>query len=92
VGESYFRVLTGASDSVVEVWGPLDEAAAVNLLELAAVASQNGHSVRIDLGAVPSMTPEAAALLFPRRPRWRTLLERLSHRGTIDVSVPQHPQ
>ncbi len=73
MGRVQFRVRMEGSVSILEVWGPLDEAAALNLLHFTAAAANDGHAVRIDLDAVESMTPEAAALLLFRRPAWRAL-------------------
>ncbi|MGH9008449.1 MAG: hypothetical protein ACRDYF_01220 [Acidimicrobiia bacterium] len=81
MGKSQFRVRMEGSVSVVEVWGPLDEAAAKNLLDFAAAAARDRHTVRIDLDAVDFMTPEAAALLPFRRPRWPVLADRVTLRA-----------
>jgi hypothetical protein len=63
------------------VWGPLDEAGALSLLDFTAAAANDGHAVRIDLDAVESMTPEAAALLLFRRTQWRALADSVTLRA-----------
>jgi hypothetical protein len=81
MGKSQFRVRMEGPISVVEVWGPLDEAAAANLLEFAAAAASACHAVQIDLDEVESMTPEAAALLLFRDAPWRAFPERITLRA-----------
>lgn len=81
MGRVQFRMRMEGSVSVLEVWGPLDEAAAVNLLTFTAAAASDGHAVRIDLDAVESMTPEAAALLLFRNPQSKRLADRVSVRA-----------
>jgi hypothetical protein len=67
--------------SVLEVWGPLDEAAADSLLDFTSAAAAHGHPVRIDLDSVESMTPEAAALLLFRRPQREGLADGVTVRA-----------
>ena len=81
MGSLQFRVRMEGSVSVLEVWGPLDEAAALDLLNFTAAAANGGQTVRIDLDAVESMTPEAAALLLFRRPRWQAIADRITLRA-----------
>ena len=76
-----FRVRMEGSASVLEVWGSIDEAGALNLISFTAAAAKDGHTVRIDLDAVESMTPEAAALLLFRRPQWQALADRVTLRA-----------
>ena len=84
--KSEFRVRMEGSVSVVEVWGPLDHAAAVNLLEFAAAAATACHAVQIDLDAVESMTPEAAALLLFRGAPWGGVAEKITLRSNGGAS------
>lgn len=81
VGKVQFRLRMEGSVSVLEVWGPIDEAAALSLLDFTAAAASDDHDVRIDLDAVESMTPEAAALLLFRRPRWQAMADRVTLRA-----------
>jgi ABC-type transporter Mla MlaB component len=81
VGSVQFRVRMEGCVSIVEVLGPLDEAAALNLLSFTTAAANDGQAVRIDLDAVESMTPEAAALLLFRRSRFRALTDRVTLRA-----------
>ena len=76
-----FRLRMEGSVSVIEVRGALDEAGALSLLDFTAAAASDGHTVRIDLDAVDSMTPEAAARLLFRRPQWPALAERVTLRA-----------
>jgi hypothetical protein len=69
------------SVSILEVWGALDEAGALSLLDFTDAAATDGHTVRIDLDAVESMTPEAAALLLFRRRPWQALADRVTLRA-----------
>lgn len=82
VGRVQFRVRMEDSVSVLEVWGTLDEPAALDLLNFTAAAANGGQTIRIDLDAVQSMTPEAAALLLFRRPRWQAIADRVTLRAT----------
>jgi hypothetical protein len=66
MGKSEFRVRMEGPVSIVEVRGPVDEAVAANLLELAAAAATACRAVQIDLDGVESMTQEAAAILLFR--------------------------
>lgn len=80
--KSEFRVRMSGRVSIVEVRGPLDEAAAAHLLELAAAAATACPAVQIDLDGVDSMTQEAAALLLFRDAPWRALSERITLRAS----------
>lgn len=71
MGKSQFRIRMEGSAAVVEVWGPLDEEAAADLVKLAGAAASTGNAVEIDLDEAESMTPEAAALLLFRGAPWR---------------------
>ena len=64
------RVRMDGPVPIVEVRGVLDEEAANNLLEFAAVAARACRAMQIELGQVDSMTPEAASLLLFRREPW----------------------
>ena len=68
--------------SIVEVRGPLDEAAAENLLEVAAAAATTCPAVQIDLDHVESVSQEAAALLLFRDAPWRALSEKITLKAT----------
>lgn len=81
IGRSEFRVRMSGPVSIVEVRGPLDEAAATSLLEFAAAAATACAAVQIDLDRVESMTPEAAALLLFRDAPGRAASERISLRA-----------
>lgn len=82
MGKSEFRVRMSGPVSIIEVRGPLDEAAAADLAEFAAAAATTCPAVQIDLDGVESMTQGAAALLlFPDAPR-RVLSERISLRAS----------
>lgn len=70
-GKSEFRVRMSGPVSIIEVHGALDEEAAEHLLEFAAAAATASRAVQIDVDAVDSMTPEAAALLLFRDAPWR---------------------
>jgi ABC-type transporter Mla MlaB component len=80
--KSEFRVRMNGRVSIVEVLGPLDEAAAAHLLEFAAAAATACPAVQIDLDGVDSITQEAAALLLFRDAPWRTLSERITLRAS----------
>ena len=67
--------------SIVEVRGVLDEEAAADLLEFAAVAASACRAVQIELGRVDSMTPEAAALLLFRRAPWHDFPDKITLRA-----------
>lgn len=82
MGKSEFRVRMSGSVSIVEVRGPLDEAAATNLLEFAAAAATACPAVQIDLDGVESMTPEAASLLLFRGVPGKERSERISLRAS----------
>ncbi len=79
--KSEFRVRMSGAVSIVEVRGPLDEAAAANLLEFAAAAATACPAVQIDLDGVESMTQEAAAILLFRGAPWRALSEKITLRA-----------
>ena len=79
--KSQFRVRMEGPVSVVEVRGPLDQAGAADLLEFAAAAASACLAVQIDLDAVESMTPEAAAALLFRRAPWGKVAEKITLRA-----------
>jgi len=81
MGKVQFRMRMEGSVSVLEVSGPLDEAAALSLLDFTSAAAGDGHTVRIDLDSVESMTPEAAALLLFRRSQRKALADRVTVRA-----------
>lgn len=58
--------------SVVQVHGPLDEAAAASILEFAAAAAGSCQAVQVDIDEAESLSTEATALLlFPDEKRTR---------------------
>ena len=77
-----FRVRMEGPVSIVEVRGPLDEAAAASLLEFAAAAATACRAVQIDLDGVESMTQEAAALLLFGQAPCRSQPERITLRAS----------
>jgi hypothetical protein len=82
MSKSEFRVRMLGPVSIVEVHGPLDEETAASLLEFAAAAAAACPAVQIDLDAVDSMTPEAAALLLFRDAPWRAISDKISLKAT----------
>ena len=82
MSRSEFRVRMCGPASIVEVHGPLDEDSAASLLEFVAAAAAACAAVQIDLDAVDSMTPEAAALLLFRDAPWRAMSGKISLRAS----------
>ena len=79
---SKFRVRMEGPVSIVEVLGPLDEAAAANLLEFAAAAVTACVAVQIDLDHVESMSQEAVALLLFQDATGRAQSEKITLRAS----------